>query len=128
MHQLNVYKKWVLDSAMQRNTNLAFLMMPTSNSMVNYRDAPSPPVAQPTGFDPLILSPILGAPDVVIPIGEYEYDSRISGRKEFLPVAVDVVGLPGSDLHLIDVIQHCLEMSARPTTVSTRPGMLNDDT
>lgn len=128
MHRFEVYKKWFLDSVMQQDTSEAYLIMPISNVVVNYRDVPPPPVARPNGFDPLILSPILGAPDIVVPIGEYEYDSRVSGRKEFLPIAVDVVGLPGSDLHLIDVIQHCLEMSARPTTVCTGPRMFNYDT
>ena len=112
---------------MQQDISEAYLIMPISNVVVNYRDVPPPPVARPNGFNPLILSPILGAPDSVVPIGEYKYDSRVSGRKEFLPVAVDVVGLPGSDLDLIDVIQHCLEVSARPTTVGTGPRVFNDD-
>lgn len=128
MHRLEVYKTWFLNSVMQQNTSEAFLIMPISNVVVNYRDVPPPPTARPTGFDQLILSPVLGAPDIVVPIGEYEYDSRVSGRKEFLPVAVDVVGLPGSDLHLIDVIQHCLEMSKRPTRVGTGARMFNDGT
>lgn len=34
-----------------------------------------------------MLSPVLGAPDIVVPIGEYEYDSLVSGRKKSLPVA-----------------------------------------
>lgn len=119
MHRLEVYKHWFLHFAMKQDENEAFLIMPISNVDVNYRDVHPAPVARPTGFDPLILSPILGAPDVVIPIGEYGYDSRVSGRKEFLPVSVDVVGLPGSDLHLIDIIQNCLETSKRPTVVRT---------
>ena len=128
MHRLEVYKKWFLDSAMQQAASEAYLIMPISDVIVNYRDAPPAPVARPNGFDPLILSPILGAPDIVVPIGEYEYDSRVSGRKEYLPVAVDVVGLPGSDLHLIDIIQHSLEMSHRPAAVNTGSRMFNADT
>ena len=106
---------------MQQDTSEAYLIMPISNIVVNYRDIPPPPVARPNEFDPLILSPILGAPDIAVPIGESEYDSRVRGRKEFLPAAVDVVGLPGSNFDLIDVIQHCLEVSARPTTVGDWP-------
>lgn len=128
MHRLEVYKKWFLDSAMEQATSEAYLIMPISDVVVNYRDAPPASVARPNGFDPLILSPILGAPDIVVPIGEYEYDSRVSGRKEYLPVAVDVVGLPGSDLHLIDIVQHCLEVSHRPTAVNTGSRMFNADT
>ncbi|MCJ1352085.1 MAG: hypothetical protein MMC33_002069 [Icmadophila ericetorum] len=49
--------------------------------------------------------PILSAPDVVIPNGEFPYHSRISNKEAFLPVGVDIVGLPGSDLWLMDLLQ-----------------------
>lgn len=114
---------------MQQSTSEALLLiMPISKVVVNYRDVLPPPTARPTGFEPMILSLVLGAPDIVVPIGEYEYDSRVSGWKEFLPVAVHVVGLPGSDLHLIDAIQHCLETSKRPTRVGNGLRMFNDGT
>ncbi|KAL8825957.1 MAG: hypothetical protein Q9170_007591 [Blastenia crenularia] len=119
LHRLDVYKKWFLDSIMHQGTQESFLVMPISEVVVNYRDVHPPPVHQPTGFDPLILSPILGAPDVVVPIGEFEYESRVSGRKEYLPVAVDIVGLPGSDFRLIDTIESCLKRSNRPAAVNT---------
>ena len=93
--------------------------MPISNVDVNDRDVHPASVARPTGIDPLILSQILGAPDVVDPTGVYGYDPRVSGRKDFLPVTVDVVGHPSSDLRLIDIIQNCLETSKRPAAVRT---------
>lgn len=83
---------------MKQDENEAFLIMPISNVDVNYRDVHPAPVARPTDFDPLILSPILGAPDVVVPIGEYGYDSRVSERRESLPISINIIGLPGSDL------------------------------
>lgn len=119
MHRLGVYKKWFLNCFLRHETDQALLIMPISNVTVDYRDVTSTPVARPTGFDPLIVSPILGAPDIVIPIGEYGYESRVSGRKEYLPIAVNVIGLPGTDLSLIDTMQHCLVSSGRPTKVQT---------
>ena len=119
LHRLQVYKSWFLEHAMKASATETFLIMPISEVSVNYRDVPPHPVARPNGFDPLILSPVLGAPDIVIPIGEYEYHSRISGRKEYLPIAVDAVGLPGSDYRLMEIVQQCLEMSRRPTVVCT---------
>lgn len=104
---------------MQRQERETFLVMPIAEVAPNYRDVSPPPVKRPTGFDPLILSPILGAPDVVVPLGEYEYESRVSGCKEHLPVVIDIAGLPDSDFRLIDVISGCLEMSGRPTAVET---------
>ena len=49
------------------------------------------------GFRFADLSLILGASNTAM----------VSGRKESLPVVVDVLGLPSPDLHLIDVIQQC---------------------
>ena len=118
LRRFEVYKKFFLDHVMQQDAMETFLVMPISNVVVNYRDAQYPaPVARPTGFDPLILSPILGAPNIVVPIGEYEYDSRVSGKKEYLPVAINIIGPPGSDFRLVDTIQRCLEFSGRPTRV-----------
>ena len=119
LHRLEVYKTWFLDTIMQRQERETYLVMPIAEVAPNYRDVSPPPVKRPTGFDPLILSPILGAPDVVVPLGEYEYESRVSGCREHLPVVIDIVGLPDSDLRLIDVISGCLELSGRPTAVET---------
>ena len=62
-------------------------------------------------WSPLMLSPILGAPELIVPgrspfrspdtqrlinvAGEASYASRISGREEFLPVCVSMMGYPG---------------------------------
>ena len=93
--------------------------MPIAEVAANYRDVPPPPVKRSTGLDPLILSPILGAPDVVVPLGEYEYESRVSGRKEHLPIVIDIAGLSESDLLLTGVIASCFETFGRPTAVGT---------
>ena len=120
MTRLEIYKRWFLDSFLRQESDEALLIMPISNVEVNYRDAPPSPVTRPAGFNPLIISPILGAPDIVVPIGEYEYQSSITGLKEHLPIAINIVGLPGTDLDLVDVVQHFLIDSGRVTKV--KPG------
>ena len=117
--RLAVYKRWFLDIVMRQDVNEAFLIMPISNVEVGYRDAAPQPVTRPDGFDPLILSPILGAPDIVVPIGEVPYFSRVSKREEFLPVAINIVGCPGSDQYLLDTIHRFLKAKNRPTEVKT---------
>lgn len=72
-------------------------------------DMTSPPSA-PNAFDGIYQAPILGAPELTIPsmlplqcqttiltlqVGEMDYDSRVSGRKEYLPIAVSIMSRPG---------------------------------
>ena len=62
--------------------------------------------------------------------GQISYESRISGRRESLPVCVSLMGLPGrvsvnaldacpdhlgTDLELIDLVRSFLEQTGRPT-------------
>ena len=66
----------------------------------------------PKGIGMLDIAPTLGAPELVIPgkqrcsssasiaepslsVGEMAYESRVSKRREFLPVAVSLMGPPG---------------------------------
>lgn len=70
-------------------------------------------------WSPLLLSPILGAPELTVPSGEISYCSRISGKDEFLPVSVSVMGFPGTDLDLIDRVMKMMKHVGRPTKVHT---------
>lgn len=67
--------------------------------------------------------------------GQIPYESRISGRKEYLPVVTNLMSLPGrlihvsirycadmgagTDLELMDTAQKFLEAVGRPTIVSS---------
>ena len=43
-----------------------------------------------------MLSPILEAPELVVPVGEIPYQSKVSGMEEHLPVGVGLMALPGT--------------------------------
>ncbi|MCJ1372983.1 hypothetical protein MMC20_004209, partial [Loxospora ochrophaea] len=119
LHQLSVYKRWFLDVVMKRETHESLLLLPVANVEPNYRDSTPPePIIQ-HGFDPLFIPPILGSPDLFVPLDDSEYMSRVSGKKEFLPVGIDLVGTPGADLTLIETVQGCLTVSGRSTQVLT---------
>lgn len=47
---------------------------------------------------------LVGCPDYTIPVAEVPYHSTISGKTEFLPVSISLIGRPGSDLELFDVL------------------------
>ena len=52
-------------------------------------------------------------------VGHLSFESRISGNTESLPVAVAVMGPPGSDLALVKLVLESLRASNRATAVST---------
>lgn len=123
IQRLEVYKTWFLQHVLQVGARGAIIVLPIANVEPNYRDkTPGAPFSQ-SGFDPLFLSPILGAPEIVVPIGQLPYQSRISHREEQLPVAVSILSAPGTDLWLIETARMCLENSGRSTTMMTGSNM-----
>ena len=102
-----------------RSTELnSLLVLPISNVKPNYRDNPPPKPTVQEGFDQLFVPSILGAPDIIVPLGEVPYLSKVTGREKYLPVGINTVGLPKSDLSLLKNIQGCLMSSSRSLKVS----------
>ena len=120
---LEVYKDWLMSHVLQVNditNDNPIVVMPLENVTTRYRDEwPAPAKGDQQLWDSLLLAPILGAPEVVIPAGVVEYSSRISGKIEELPVCVSILGMPGTDRELLSTIQRFLVAVGRPTTVKT---------
>ncbi|KAJ9612323.1 hypothetical protein H2200_003920 [Cladophialophora chaetospira] len=117
LRRFQVYKSWFLNEVMGGPEKHSILVLPISEGVPDYRDhPPKAPVVQ-SGFDSLFLSPILGCPDLVIPIGQIPYESRIIGREEQLPICVNLLGMPGKDADLIDIARLVLHASGRPAEV-----------
>lgn len=119
MKRLELHKTSFLKEIMRPTEQFTLLVLPIANVEPTYRDITPSPTSPPTGFDQLFVSPILGAPDMVVPIGKMQYLSRITEVEEMLPIAVNLVSPPGTDSALIDVILRCLRQAKRPTSVST---------
>ncbi|KAI9794811.1 MAG: hypothetical protein M1816_002939 [Peltula sp. TS41687] len=119
MHRLTVYKTWFLSNIMATESKDTLVVLPIAEVGPNYRDTPPANPSVQRGFESLFLSPILGSPDIVIPIAQMVYQSKISGQEEVLPICVNLVGSPGFDLRLIDTVQACLESAGRATSVQT---------
>ena len=119
LRRLEVYKSWFLTKIMGGPEKHSIVVMPISEGVPNYRDQPPKTSSVQTGYDPLFLSPILGCPDLVVPIAQMKYESRVSGRTEHLPICVNLLGVPGQDQHLIDEVTATLRCSGRPCAVRT---------
>lgn len=68
------------------------VVLPIANAVPNYRDELSQSPRWQSALDRLFLPPILGAPDITIPIGEVPYTSRITKGTEYLPFVIDIMG------------------------------------
>ncbi|KAF2676242.1 amidase signature enzyme [Lentithecium fluviatile CBS 122367] len=113
------FKEWFLREYIKADEEDFIIILPISDVKPNYRDVyPGKPNAAGTGLRTTYLSPYLGAPEIAIPIGHLQYASRISGNTESLPVAVSLLGPPGSDLALVRLAVDSLRASNRPTLVS----------
>ncbi|EXJ86197.1 hypothetical protein A1O1_06567 [Capronia coronata CBS 617.96] len=49
---------------------------------------------------------LVGCPDYTIPVAEIPYLSKVTGEVEHLPVSISLIGRPGSDKELFDVMLH----------------------
>ncbi|KAF9890488.1 hypothetical protein FE257_005893 [Aspergillus nanangensis] len=71
----------------------------------DYRDAYlEPPTTPPLGFSTGRIAVLAGAPEVVVPVGEAAYESRITMQTEYLPVTVALQMARGCDHVLADLV------------------------
>ncbi|KAL6410783.1 glutamyl-tRNA subunit a [Ilyonectria robusta] len=59
----------------------------------------------PLGFDDSSIPVMAGAPEVVVPIGEVPYESRITKKTEYLPVSMGLRMARGCDYVLADLVK-----------------------
>jgi hypothetical protein len=58
----------------------------------------------PAAFNPASICPLFGCVDATVPIGQVSYFSPVSGRREMLPVTVNLVVRRGCDFVLFNMI------------------------
>lgn len=122
--RLRVYKKWLMQTlfhqgSQQEEPKEVLILLPISNAAPNYRDTPSPSPEEQSALDELFVSPILGAPDIAVPVGDVPYESRVTGQTEHLPVVANLVATPGKDWELMAAVERIMALSGRPTVVRT---------
>jgi Asp-tRNA(Asn)/Glu-tRNA(Gln) amidotransferase A subunit family amidase len=117
LRKLEIYRTWLLGHIFKEKKTL--MVLPISPVEPHYRDERTESPSYQTATDELFLSPILHSPDIVIPIGEIPYQSRITGNQEQLPVAINVVGTPGMDYWVLESMRTVLQKSGRPWKVKS---------
>ncbi|KAM5344734.1 hypothetical protein ACJ41O_010596 [Fusarium nematophilum] len=123
--RLEIYREWFHENIMTISSTPnaepdAVLVLPCGNSSeVEHRDEPAAPPTILEGVKPDILAAILGAPYLAIPFTQVPYHSRISGRTEYQPVCVSLMGAYGSDISIIELARQALEKARVRTRVDT---------
>lgn len=56
---------------------------------------------------------------IFVAVGQKPFESRISGRKEYLPIVSTLMGAKGSDVLLVNLAEAALEKANWPTQVKT---------
>ncbi|KAM7210766.1 amidase signature domain containing protein [Rhypophila decipiens] len=108
-HRMEVYRQWWMTTIFgQDDEKEVLIILPIANVGPNYRDEVVASPTKQSALDPLFLGPILGAPDLMVPLGNVPYESRISKRTEYLPVVVD-----------LEVVERLMREAGREMLVST---------
>ncbi|KAH6971662.1 amidase signature domain-containing protein [Ilyonectria sp. MPI-CAGE-AT-0026] len=99
-----IFKKWFLESVLSveaPNELTTITVAPISDEEPKYRDVyKQGPWMGGNGFHCNFLSPLTGCPEVVVPIDQIPYQSRVTKRQEFLPIVVAILGPPDNILHI----------------------------
>ncbi|KAI0892561.1 amidase signature domain-containing protein [Annulohypoxylon nitens] len=115
------FRKWFESEVMNMIEKEAIIIFPTARGFgPRYRDQ----FPNPRDYDDFetrhdCISVYGGLPEIVLPVGEYKYTSRITGRMESLPMAMSIIGPRGSDAMLIELAKRLLEHTGRPTSLVT---------
>ncbi|KAF4764335.1 hypothetical protein HAV15_000346 [Penicillium sp. str.  len=120
-----IYRHWLLENVFKADDEdtVTVMILPIGAGKPNYRDAELPPNGLLSGYVALNMSPITRAPEVTAPVGDIAYDSIVTEREEPLPVAVSVIGPPGTDLILVDLVEKGMKGAGLATEVKTGSSM-----
>ncbi|KAF5583813.1 amidase signature domain-containing protein [Fusarium pseudoanthophilum] len=122
MKQLEVFRNWFTENIMgpdSKTLSNAILIMPYGEPRPEYRDEANPPAGTFPTIAEKFISPILHAPQLVLPFAQMSYLSKISGRSEMRPIASTMIGAKGSDLMLIKLATEAFKKAGWPTSIQT---------
>lgn len=120
-----IYRHWLLNRVFDAHSNnlKTIMILPIEAGEPNYRESKPAPFSILSGYSSLNMAPMMRAPELTAPVGEIQFHSTVTDRIEPLPIAVSIIGTPGMDLILADVVEKGLEAVGLPTWVKTGRSM-----
>ncbi|KAH6694856.1 putative amidase [Leptodontidium sp. MPI-SDFR-AT-0119] len=118
----NVFRDWFEAKVLHHDPDTlsnAILVLPYGLADPAYRDVPNNIPGTYHTLTSKLLSPVLQIPQLVFPIGQKAYLSKISNRIEHIPIACTLLGARGSDLMLMKLGLAALKAADWPTEVLT---------
>jgi hypothetical protein len=70
-----------------------------------------------------MMSTLGGGPDFVLPVGEVEYFSEITGHLEMMPVTVNVMAAKGCDGVIYELVRDLVEAGVLKESLAGRSGV-----
>ncbi|KAI7502130.1 amidase signature enzyme [Hortaea werneckii] len=115
IHNMTVFRSWWETQGYGRNDSetcsKGIFVYPWSLGTPNYRDTYlDPPTQPPLGFANWAIAGYAAGGELVVPVGEVPYQSRITHQTEYLPVSVSLLVAHGCDLVLANLVRD-LEMN-----------------
>jgi Asp-tRNA(Asn)/Glu-tRNA(Gln) amidotransferase A subunit family amidase len=109
IHNKTAFQTWIHDHVLlpepdSCSKSLLIYVEPATREPL-YRDTYRDPPTIPFGHGINMVSVIAGVPDMVLPIGEKPYISRITGIEEKSPVTIDILAAKGCDGMLFQLVQ-----------------------
>ncbi|RMY39322.1 hypothetical protein D0866_02003 [Hortaea werneckii] len=126
VHNMTVFRGWWETQGYGRNDtetcSKGIFVYPWSLGTPNYRDTYlDPPTQPPLGFANWAIAGYAAGGELVVPVGEVPYQSRITHQTEYLPVSVSLLVAHGCDLVLANLVRD-LEMNGilKPSATGRR--------
>jgi Asp-tRNA(Asn)/Glu-tRNA(Gln) amidotransferase A subunit family amidase len=121
------FASWFSEEILPSNTEtcsdaLLFYVGSVAGS-THYRNAYQGPPKAPTGWTLEMMSTLGGGPDFVLPVGEAEYVSEITGHVEMMPVTVNVMAAKGCDGLIYGFVRDLVEAGVLKESLAGRSGV-----
>ncbi|CZR58635.1 uncharacterized protein PAC_08527 [Phialocephala subalpina] len=131
--EMEIFKSWFKNNVLQEDEetgSTAIVVLPCAMTKSMYRDvvpAESHDISE--WLASMDLATVTGMPQVVLPVAQTAYLSKVTERTEYLPCTVSIAGASGSDLMLLKLANGALEKAGWPTKVLTgaRTFLLGDN-
>ena len=109
LEAMQAFSTWTINTIFgsydQEATTL--LIFPQSCGRPDYRDdTPDRTELFNDIFSIYAFGYLVGCPDYTVPVAEVPYTSRVTDKQEHLPVSISLVGKPGSDAELFEVLDN----------------------
>lgn len=123
LSQIKVFKDWVDTHVMSIESNgnsPALMVLAVGLSQPLYRDRdPEPGAGGGGSYNGNFFSSLLGLPQLVVPIGQKPYLSKITDRTEYFPIVAGITSTQGMDSILVKTAHTALQKAGWPTQVCT---------